>query len=293
MQHRPFAVYFWVAAAVCAIPCLAQTSGTARNGPEGFSGSASFPAPRPFMRAVVNAPYSGDQVVEQVQTLADGTHITRKGAVQKMYRDSLGRTRTERPTFPGLALAGRMPESPTVVEITDPVAKVQYTLDTVNKVAHRQQLGTPPTNPPAQAAVRAGTAGVIGSGGGGGGAVANIVGATAQMPNGMVRPTMAQEKLGTQTIEGVLAEGTRMTSTYAVDTEGNDRPIVVVNETWMSPALKLVILNRSSDPRSGEHTQRLTNINQGEPAAELFAPPSDYSVVDETGPFTLRWGTAR
>ena len=84
-----------------------------------------------------------------------------------------------------------------------------------------------------------------------------------------------------------------MTSTYAVDTEGNDRPIVVVNETWMSPALKVVILNKSSDPRSGEHTQKLTNINQGEPAAELFAPPSDYSVVDETGPFTLKWGSAR
>jgi hypothetical protein len=237
------------------------------------------------MRAVVNAPYSGDQVVEQVQTLADGTHITRKGAAQKMYRDSLGRTRTERQVFAGLALSGRMPESPTVVEITDPVAKVQYTLDTANKVAHRQQLGTPPTNLP-QAAVRTGTVGVTGSGGGAGGAVANGVGAIGQMPNGMVRPTMAQEKLGTQTIEGVLAEGTRMTSTYAVDTECNDRPIVVVNETWM-------ILNKSSDPRSGEHTQKLTNISQGEPPAELFAPPSDYSVVDETGPFTLRWGSAR
>jgi hypothetical protein len=238
-------------------------------------------------RAVILAPYSGEQVTEQVQTLADGTHITRKGAVQKIYRDSQGRTRTERPAFGGMALAGRVPESPIIIEITDPAAKVKYTLDTVNKVAHRQQLAALP-NPSTRAAISAGAA----AGSTTGVPSAAVVTAPA-MPNTMPRPTITQEKLGTQTIEGVLVEGTRITSTYAVDAEGNDRPIVVVNETWMSPALKVMIMNRSSDPRSGERTQKLTNITQGEPAAELFLPPSDYSVVDETGPFTLRWGSPR
>jgi hypothetical protein len=303
MRRRPFAAHLWVATAVFASPSFAQisaqTSSTARNGPEGFSGTASFSEPMPMAaRGVVNAPYSADQVVEQVQTLADGTHITRKGAAQKTYRDSLGRTRTERPVFGGMALSGRMPESPTIVEITDPVAKLKYTLDTLNRVAHRQQLQAPPI-PQVRTAVRTGTLGGSISASGGGAAVAgNVVPSAAvmvapPMPNGVARPAIVQDKLGTQTIEGVLAEGTRITSTYAVDTEGNDRPIVVVNETWMSPALKVMILNKSSDPRSGEHTQKLTNITQGEPAADFFAPPSDYSVVDETGPFTIRWGSPR
>ncbi len=279
---------------VSAAAALAQNSATVSSGPTGFSGTATFPAPMPFAsRAVILAPYSGEQVTEQVQTLADGTHITRKGAVQKIYRDSQGRTRTERPAFGGMALAGRVPESPIIIEITDPAAKVKYTLDTVNKVAHRQQLAALP-NQGGKTITRTATAGVIG---GGGGSAAVVPGAAViaapPMPNGMSRPTITQDKLGTQTIEGVLVEGTRITSTYAVDTEGNDRPIVVVNETWMSPALKVMIMNRSSDPRSGERTQKLTNITQGEPAAELFLPPSDYSVVDESGPFTLRWGSPR
>jgi hypothetical protein len=244
-------------------------------------------------RGIVNAPYSADQVIEQVQTLADGTHITRKGAVQKMSRDSLGRTRTERPVFGGMALSGRVPESPTVVEITDPVARVKYTLDTVNRVAHRQQLPALP-NPVAKPITRTTTAGGIGGGGGSPAVVPSAaVMAAPPMPNAAARPTITQDTLGTQTIEGVLVEGTRITSTYAVDTEGNDRPIVVVNETWFSPALKMMIMNKSSDPRSGERTQKLTNVSQSEPAADLFAPPSDYSVVDETGPFTLRWGSPR
>jgi hypothetical protein len=308
MRHRTisasarFASVILVGASFLVPASFGQTSvqsATARSGPEGFSGTASFSDPMPMAaRGIVNAPYSADQVIEQVQTLADGTHITRKGAVQKMYRDSLGRTRTERPVFGGMALSGRIPDSPTVVEITDPVAKVKYTLDTVNRVAHRQQLRALP-NQGARTATSTATAGEVGVGrlGGGGGSASAIpsaaVVASPPTPNAIARPTISQDKLGTQTIEGVLVEGTRITSTYAVDTEGNDRPIVVVNETWMSPALKVMIMNRSSDPRSGERTQKLTNITQGEPAAELFLPPSDYSVVDETGPFTLRWGSPR
>jgi hypothetical protein len=283
---------------VSAAAALAQNSGTVSSGSSGFSGTASFSDPMPMAaRGIINAPYSADQVIEQVQTLADGTHITRKGAMQKMYRDSLGRTRTERPVFGGIALSGRMPESPTIVEITDPVAKVKYTLDAVNRVAHRQQLPALPNQ--SRTITRTAAAGEVGVGrmGGGGGSAAVVpsaaVVAAPPTPNAVARPTITQDKLGTQTIEGVLVEGTRMTSTYAVDTEGNDRPIVVVNETWMSPALKVMIMNKSSDPRSGERTQKLTNISQSEPAAELFAPPSDYSVVDETGPFTLRWGSPR
>ena len=274
-------------------------SATARSGPEGFSGTASFSDPMPMARGIVNAPYSADQVIEQVQTLADGTHITRKGAVQKMYRDSLGRTRTERPVFGGMALSGRIPDSPTVVEITDPVAKVKYTLDTVNRVAHRQQLPALPNRLAGTQATgimtsTAATAGGLGAGGGSAALVPSAaVVAAPPMPNGIARPTITQDKLGTQTIEGVLVEGTRITNTFAVDTEGNDRPIVVINETWFSPALKVMIMNRSSDPRSGDRTQKLTNISQSEPAADLFAPPSDYSVVDETGPFTIRWGSPR
>jgi hypothetical protein len=99
------------------------------------------------------------------------------------------------------------------------------------------------------------------------------------------------EKLGTQTIEGVLAEGVRSTKILPVGSADNDGPISIVNETWTSVELKEIVLSKRVDPRSGEATQRLTNISLADPAVSLFQPPPDYTVVDESGDFTIKWGS--
>lgn len=65
------------------------------------------------------------------------------------------------------------------------------------------------------------------------------------------------EQLGSQMIEGVMAEGTRQTMTWPVGAQGNDRPLVSVNESWFSRDLGLPILSKTTDPRSGEHTRKL------------------------------------
>src|SRR5262245_46303129 len=96
-----------------------------------------------------------------------------------------------------------------------------------------------------------------------------------------------QESLGTQSIEGVMAEGTRMTLTIPAGKTGNDRPIVTVNERWYSPELQTVVLTKNSDPRMGETTYRLTNINRSEPDPSLFQVPADYTVDEGGGPRLL------
>ncbi len=80
---------------------------------------------------------------------------------------------------------------------------------------------------------------------------------------------------------------------WPVGAQGNDRPITTTTETWMSPDLKVMILYTSNDPRSGEHTQKLINISRSEPDPSLFQPPPDYTVVNETGEFAIRWGSQR
>ena len=92
--------------------------------------------------------------------------------------------------------------------------------------------------------------------------------------------------LGIKDIEGVRAEGTRTEHTIAAGEIGNDRPITIVSEQWYSPDLKLVVLSRRSDPRSGETVYRLTNIRRSEPSAQLFSVPSDYTIDD---PMTKSW----
>jgi TonB family protein len=99
-----------------------------------------------------------------------------------------------------------------------------------------------------------------------------------------------KESLGKQVIEGVEAEGTRTTITFPAGMMGNERPINIVSERWYSPELQTVVMTKHSDPRFGETSYRLTNINRGEPARTLFEVPSDYAVKEgpQSFPRTMR-----
>jgi hypothetical protein len=291
-----------------AVGAFAQSTISATPSPKNFSGTAHFGPPPPFgIMPITGAPYSGEEVNETVQTLVDGTHITRTMPATKMYRDSLGRTRTERQMFRGpVGFGPNIPDSPIIIEIIDPVAQAQYTLDTQNKVAHRQELAAASPRPNSVGNTSRNEVGgsapamVIGGGGGGGGALGDrdqirTEIRTAPFPTeqtaDVARPQTTSEKLGTQTIEGVLAEGTRHTTTWPVGTQGNDRALTGTTETWMSPELKVIILSRRSDPRSGEQTQKLINISRSEPDPSLFQPPPDYTVVEEKTEFTIKFGS--
>jgi hypothetical protein len=226
--------------------------------------------------AVTGAPYSAEEVTERVQTLADGTHITQPSPTLKIYRDSEGRTRTEHSLLARAANGqpGRT-EAPAVITIIDPVANVMYTLTTTDKVARKLNLQAPES-------VRAPQPGVPG----GSSAFAHVgppPGPSHETPEAAL-PKTTQEKLGSQTIEGLPVEGTRSSTTWPIGSRGNDRPITAVNETWRSPDLGVVVLSKDNDPISGDSTRKLINITRGEPDPSLFQPPADYTVVtQETG----------
>ena len=235
MRHHPIM-------AICAV-WAAGALGQIPNGP---GGTRNGTPPEIALRPVIGAPYSGEEVGEHVQTQADGTQVTSILTPTKLYRDSAGRTRREWP------LGGNGAQ--VAIEITDPVAHIKYTLDTVNKVAHRQQLAR------------------------------KLITRTETSEEGTV-PRTTTVKLGHRTIEGVLTEGTRLTTTWPA--------ISVVRETWTSPGLQITLMGKSTDPRNGEETWRLKNVDLGEPPANLFKPPREYKVVDETGEFTITRGARR
>jgi hypothetical protein len=89
------------------------------------------------------------------------------------------------------------------------------------------------------------------------------------------------EELGTQNIEGVDAEGTRTITTIPAGAIGNERPIEITYEKWYSKELQMVVMSKHSDPRYGEQTYRLTNINRSEPDPSLFTPPHGYKLVTD------------
>ena len=92
--------------------------------------------------------------------------------------------------------------------------------------------------------------------------------------------TVNREELGTQVVEGVPATGTRTTTTIPAGAIGNEQPLLIVSEQWFSPELKVLVLTKHSDPRTGETIYRLTNILQTEPTRSLFEVPADYTLRD-------------
>jgi len=89
------------------------------------------------------------------------------------------------------------------------------------------------------------------------------------------------EQLGIQNFEGVDAEGTRTITTIPADAIGNERPIEIVYERWYSKELQQVVYSRHFDPRFGEQTYKLTNINRSEPDPSLFTVPHSYRILND------------
>ncbi len=203
-----------------------------------------------------------------------------------LYRDGEGRTRTER-TFmppPGPVMAAGIPS---FIKILDPVADYRYSLDTRNRIAGRTVL-PPIRNRGAAAGVPSAVvrqqAGTFVQGGNASVTGTVAAGSSSSRPH----PDISQESLGTQNIEGLTSDGSRLTVTYPAGFFGNDRPINTVTETWTSKALQTQILSTTSDPRNGETTTKLTNVSQAEPDPMLFQVAPDYSMEDQPASRVVR-----
>jgi hypothetical protein len=87
------------------------------------------------------------------------------------------------------------------------------------------------------------------------------------------------EDLSSKLVNGVMAQGTRVTTVVPVGAIGNDKEFRSVTERWFSPDLNLLIKSVSTDPRFGTTTYELTNISRQPPDPALFRPPADYTMV--------------
>lgn len=97
--------------------------------------------------------------------------------------------------------------------------------------------------------------------------------------------------LGTKTIAGVTATGTRMLTTIPAWTMGNPSDLVLRREVWISQELQLVLAESDEDPLSGTREVEITSIERAEPQATVFQPPADLPVEGRRSLMTgLPWG---
>jgi hypothetical protein len=235
-----------------------------RHGPDG---PPPFGGPMELMgfegmhggKTVKGAPFSATATSETTETLQDGSVIHRTSQVT-MYRDSQGRSRHEA-TFTGFGPLSASGAPKKMVMISDPVAGVHIMLDDEQKVAHKSALhvhaegsSNEKSDPAFEGRMQ------------------------ERMQQEEAAGLLKKESLGTQTINGVVAEGTRTTRIIPVGQIGNEKALQVVSERWYSTDLQIVLKSTRTDPRTGTTTYTVTTIQRTEPAATLFVVPAGYSV---------------
>jgi hypothetical protein len=213
-------------------------------------------------KVVTGAPMTATVSVTHDQTLSDGNTIHTDNQSTE-YRDSQGRVRREVPFK--LATPAIGVTEGTMIIIMDPVAGKRYMLNPQKKTAHEMPLHPP--KPPH----------------------GNANGEPPARP-GMGNVTT--EQLGTKTILGLTAQGTRVTRTIPAGQIGNTKAISVVTERWVSTDLQIPLSMTHNDPMMGAMTSTVTGVTRGEPDAALFQVPSDYKI--ETGkPGDMMYMTAK
>lgn len=259
---------------------------------------------------VKNVPYTLDVVKERQQILGDGNQILQR-SIARGYRDSAGRTREESVDDKGEVK---------MVVIKDPEAGVHWVLNPALKTASKlalpagrarmsftvpkdgkpqlverrfnpdgsEQLSMHPLPAPDGSAVQEVTAraamhfkpGPV-----------MVTRGTSMLPQ--MSPLLSgafgdmkwarnaiKRELPPRDIDGVKATGLMRSYEIPAGEVGNRNAIVVSDETWYAPDLRITLLSKHSDPRTGDSVFRIENLKREEPAPGLFVPPSDYKIRD-------------
>jgi hypothetical protein len=230
---------------LAAVECSALMALGQANGSRSKSIATSGPA------HIARLPYTAEYKISDVKTPTNGATITHE-TTEVWAWDSEGRRMTSSTAIP---VSGEQ-QKPTLVQVADPVARTTSSWYSPGQTATVTAMAAPGTHtscPPV----------------------------TPQQPT--VQPQKPViEDLGTETIAGVEARGRRTTTTIPVGSIGNDAPLTRVDEMWsaIAPGIRGLTVRQTIDnPQSGKFTKELVNLNQSEPDAAVFQPPSGYEIV--------------
>jgi hypothetical protein len=211
-----------------------------------------------------DAPYSGTLKTSFEQKLPDGNAVHGFHRVHQA-RDSKGRTMDEMAMGCARGEDGQ-PKQTLSVTVVDPTTSTIMNWqvgDFMPKIAHVHHMSIPNHKQPTAEE------------------------AAEQMKRSQIaaktqrHDEVRSENLGSKTVSGVLAEGMRTVRTIPAGEEGNDQPLEVINEQWISKELGLIVLRIDDDPRRGRTTIEFEDLSLGEPDPAVFAAPSGYKVVEQ------------
>ncbi|HZP23731.1 MAG TPA: hypothetical protein VFB04_09805 [Terriglobales bacterium] len=200
-----------------------------------------------FISPLPNAPFQATVTAEWTKYLPDGTTVTRRNR-RLVVRDSRGRIYQERRMLePGAILE----QTPLLrIEISDPVAHTKYFCEPSLAQCELRTYDVPADEPVAP------------------------VGQTAD------NNYLSRASLGSKTIDGLEAIGTRETVTHPTGAIGNSQPLEYTKEFWYSPKLGLNLQVTRLDPVHGDQFFSVVDLKLSEPDPRLFVLPPTTKVVD-------------
>lgn len=209
--------------------------------------------PGVFVTPVGGAPFSGTVEILSRQSMPDGSIYTRR-TINHIARNSAGVIYNERrklvpPEFQG---------EPIILSwhIYDPQTRLSTFLVPQTRLAHQMVLPTPPQAP------------------------------ADSTPDTAIAPSKAEsltsKDLGTETVAGLTLRGTRKLRTVPATLSGTGREVVITDDYWYSEELKVYLVLKHNDPRTGEQIVGIVKVDRQEPDAATFRIPPNYKIVDET-----------
>lgn len=206
-----------------------------------------------FVTPIPNAPFTGVINVQRSVVQHDGS-VQDFRTIREIGRDSRGRIFNQYRTL----LPASDTSAPQIIQVLvyDPQTRTSTTIFTPQRLFRSGTVNRPPeTQPPAL--LDASTTG-----------------------NSIPRNEFTKEEdLGTRLMEGVPVHGVRETQTIPAEKSSSGKEIVTSDEYWYLADLRINMLIKHSDPRTGTVTMTVTQVKRSEPDPALLEIPEGFKPV--------------
>ena len=211
--------------------------------------SAQAQNPDIFVTPIPVNPFTGTVNVERSSVQKDG-RIVQSKTTREIGRDSRGRIFNQMRTL--VPASGNQSPEVVGVHIYDPETRVNIM---VNDRQHTFRKGT--VNRPPEAVPP------------------SFLSASSGLNTLPQNQFTKEEDLGDKVIEGLPVHGVRQSQT--VPAENGGKGVVITDEYWYSEDLRIDLVLKHNDPRTGGVIMTVTGIKRSEPDPARFEIPAGYN----------------
>ena len=211
----------------------------------------SAPAQNPdiFVTPIPDNPFTGTVNVERSFVRKDGQIVKSKTA-REIGRDSRGRIFNQLRTL----VPASSNESPEVVgvHIYDPETRTSIMVNDRHHTFRKSTVNRPPDAVPP-----------------------SFLSASSGLNTLPQNQFTKEDDLGNKVIEGLPVHGVRQSQT--IPAENGGKGVVITDEYWYSEDLRINLVLKHNDPRTGGVVMRVTGVTRSEPDPNRFEIPAGYN----------------